>query len=403
MFLAYQWNFDGVNTEIDPSPCFTYPNQTGEPVYNTVNLEVTALDIQYMQTCSSEFAQNILVLPQPISDFELLSPYTCYFPYELSTTNTSIGAGAYQWQLNGQNWGQLTNATFPIEGLGQYNVDLIAINQYNCPDTSEQIFNSYPLPTLDFTVDFNDGCAPLMVQFDNLSTGNNTYTWYLDDGSEATIEDIIHEYTYPGSYEVMLVGTTENNCTDTLEIEDPILVYPVPRADFVYSPSEVSILNPVMTFEETCIGGSYYQWNFNDGSQEYGAIVDHSFSEVNYNAVTLTVFNQFGCKDDITQNVLVTDALTVYVPNAFTPDGDNINDEFKPELAGKDLIARYKFWITDRWGVVVFRTIDYDEPWIGNVDGGNHYVSPGVYTWSVEIELKSGEEFEYNGHVNVVR
>jgi gliding motility-associated-like protein len=201
----------------------------------------------------------------------------------------------------------------------------------------------------------------------------------------------------------MLVGTTENNCTDTLEIEDPILVYPVPRADFVYSPSEVSILNPVMTFEETCIGGSYYQWNFNDGSQEYGAIVDHSFSEVNYNAVTLTVFNQFGCKDDITQNVLVTDALTVYVPNAFTPDGDNINDEFKPELAGKDLIARYKFWITDRWGVVVFRTVDYDEPWIGNVDGGNHYVSPGVYTWSVEIELKSGEEFEYNGHVNVVR
>jgi gliding motility-associated-like protein len=403
MLLSQQWNFDGVNVETDFSPCHIYPNQTGELVYYTVTLEVTAADINYAQTCSSSTSQNILVLPQPISDFEMADPYTCYFPYELATTNTTVGGGAYQWIFNGQNWTQQTNTTFPINDLGAYNIDLIATNQYGCTDTSQQVFNSYPLPTLDFTFDLNDGCDPLMVQFDNLSTGNNSYTWLFDDGSEATLEDVIHEYTNPGSYEVMLVGTTENNCSDTLAIEDPILVYPVPVADFIYAPTEVNILNPLMTFEETCTGGSFYQWNFNDGSQEYGAIVDHAFNEAYYHAVTLTVYNQFGCNDDITKNVFIIDALTLYTPNAFTPDGDNINDEFMPEIGGKELISRYNFWVTDRWGVVLFRTSDVEEPWLGNINNGDHYVSPDIYIWNVEVELKNGEEHEYNGHVTIVR
>jgi gliding motility-associated-like protein len=242
-----------------------------------------------------------------------------------------------------------------------------------------------------------------MVQFDNLSTGNNTYTWLFDDGTQATLEDIVHEYTNPGSYDVMLVGTTENNCTDTLTIQDPILVYPVPVANFIFAPAEVNILDPQMTFEETGFGGSYFQWDFNDGSEDYGAIVTHSFSEAYYHAVTLTAYNQYGCTDDITKNVFVTDYLTVYVPSAFTPDDDNINDIFRPEMGGKELINRYKFWITDRWGNVLFETNDYDIPWTGNVRGGEYYVAPDVYIWNVEAELKNGEEREYNGHVTVVR
>jgi hypothetical protein len=72
-------------------------------------------------------------------------------------------------------------------------------------------------------------------------------------------------------------------------------------------------------------------------------------------------------------------------------------------MGGKELIARYKFWVTDRWGNVMFETNDYDTPWIGNVRGGEHYVAPDVYIWNVEAELNNGEEREYNGHVTVVR
>jgi gliding motility-associated-like protein len=403
MLLYQQWDFDGVNVDTATSPCHIYTNQTGELIYFTVTLEVTAADIEYAQTCTSSTSQNILVLPQPISDFEMASEYSCYFPYELYTTNTTEGGGAYQWQFDGLDWSQQTNATFPINGLGAFDIDLIATNQFGCSDTSSQVFNSYPLPELEFTFDLNDGCAPLTVQFENLSTGNNSYVWNMDDNTEANVQDIVHQFNYPGSYEVMLIGTTENNCTDTLVIDDPILVYPVPVANFIFAPEVVNILEPQMTFEETGFGGSYFQWDFNDGSEDYGAIVTHSFNSAYYHAVTLTAYNQYGCTDDITKNVFVTDYLTVYVPNAFTPDDDNINDIFRPELGGKELISRYKFWVTDRWGNVIFETNDYDTPWTGNVRDGEYYVAPDVYIWNVEAELKNGEEREYNGHVTVVR
>jgi len=268
MLLSYQWNFDGLNTSVSQSPCFTYLNESGELMYQTITLEVSAMDIQYMQTCISDTSLNILVMPQPVSDFEMASDYTCYYPIELTTINTTTGGGAYQWQLNGQDAGQFTNGLFPINDLGVYTVDLIAMNQYGCTDISSQEFNSFPLPTLDFTFDLNDGCAPLMVQFENLSTGNNTYVWNLDDGTEANVQDVIHQYNFPGTYDVMLIGTTENNCTDTLTIEDPIRVYPVPVANFIFAPEEVNILNPQMTFEETGFGGNYYHWDFNDGSED---------------------------------------------------------------------------------------------------------------------------------------
>jgi gliding motility-associated-like protein len=403
MLLSYQWNFDGLNTSVSQSPCFTYLNESGELMYQTITLEVSAMDIQYMQTCISDTSLNILVMPQPVSDFEMASDYTCYYPIELTTINTTTGGGAYQWQLNGQDAGQFTNGLFPINDLGVYTVDLIAMNQYGCTDISSQEFNSFPLPTLDFTFDLNDGCAPLMVQFENLSTGNNTYVWNLDDGTEANVQDVIHQYNFPGTYDVMLIGTTENNCTDTLTIEDPIRVYPVPVANFIFAPEEVNILNPQMTFEETGFGGNYYHWDFNDGSEDYGAIVNHSFNTPYYHAVTLTAYNQYGCTDDITKNVFVTDYLTVYVPSAFTPDDDNINDNFRPELGGKELVTRYKFWITDRWGNVLFETNDLDSPWTGNIRGGEYYASPDIYIWNVEAELKNGEEREYNGHVTLVR
>ena len=155
--------------------------------------------------------------------------------------------------------------------------------------------------------------------------------------------------------------------------------------------------------EETGFGGTYFHWDFNDGAEDYGAIVTHAFNSAYYHAVTLTAYNQYGCFDAITKNVFVTDYLTLYVPNAFTPDDDNINDNFKPDMGGKELIVNYKFWITDRWGVTLFETNDYDEPWQGNTRGGDHYVSPGTYLWNVEVQLKNGEEKKYNGHVVLIR
>ena len=89
----------------------------------------------------------------------------------------------------------------------------------------------------------------------------------------------------------------------------------------------------------------------------------------------------------------------IYVPSAFTPDGDGINDVFLPE---GDQIRGYWLRIFNRWGEEVFRTEDPTEPWLGNVQGGTHFAPDGVYLWQLRFETDTGPTL-LEGHVHLLR
>ncbi|MFM7729611.1 MAG: PKD domain-containing protein, partial [Flavobacteriales bacterium] len=343
-------------------------------------------------------------MPQPTSDFEFAEDYTCYFPYELTTINTSEGAGAYQWQLNGQDWSQSTNGSLAINDLGAFDVGLIAINQYGCTDTSVQVFNSHPLPDLDFTGDTLMGCTPHEVDFINLSQGASVYYWQFGDGDAAYATAPSHTYTQAGSYDVSLIGITDQGCMDTLTIDNLVVAFPVPFALFTMDPDSTSILESEITFLEQSMGATQWRWDFGDGNFGVFQNAVHRYYEHGYYPVTLTVWNQFGCPSKAINYLKIEDVFLVYVPNAFTPDADGTNDLFFPEVNAKQLIESYKFQVYDRWGTIVFETDDPDMPWIGNVRGGDYYAEDGIYTWQVFItRLDSEDPYFARGHVTLLR
>ena len=86
--------------------------------------------------------------------------------------------------------------------------------------------------------------------------------------------------------------------------------------------------------------------------------------------------------------VLVDDVLTVFVPNAFTPNGDDRNERFKPSVIGADK-EYYEFMVFDRWGLLVFRTEDPNEGWTGGMDNSDTMLPDGVYVW----RLKAKDQF----------
>lgn len=93
-----------------------------------------------------------------------------------------------------------------------------------------------------------------------------------------------------------------------------------------------------------------------------------------------------------------------WVPNAFTPDNDGTNDTFFPVL--ECIPDTYVFRVFDRWGAVIFESTEVGESWLGNVDGGAHYVHPGLYAWQVVYEHRiSGDTVvtDLQGTVAVVR
>jgi gliding motility-associated-like protein len=97
--------------------------------------------------------------------------------------------------------------------------------------------------------------------------------------------------------------------------------------------------------------------------------------------------------------------FSLFIPNAFTPDNDGVNDSFLP--LGEGFTAdQYRFTVLNRWGEVVFDTTNPDIPWVGQNtnEGGNHFVSDGVYMYTVTAlgshDLSSST---FRGCVTVVR
>ena len=101
---------------------------------------------------------------------------------------------------------------------------------------------------------------------------------------------------------------------------------------------------------------------------------------------------------------MIEDEFLVYAPNAFTPNDDNTNDVFKPVISGGFLVESYRFWITDRWGAVVFSTTDMDKAWLGDNNGDGYLVQDGVYQWQILIKQENDEDPLYKqGHVTLFR
>jgi gliding motility-associated-like protein len=101
--------------------------------------------------------------------------------------------------------------------------------------------------------------------------------------------------------------------------------------------------------------------------------------------------------------VAVKPDMLIFVPNAFTPDGDGLNELWGPVLSNVDAAA-YKLTIYDRYGQIVFETRDPKQKWNGGMNGSDFFVQAGVYSWVIEAKNNiNREEINFTGLVTVVR
>ncbi len=168
------------------------------------------------------------------------------------------------------------------------------------------------------------------------------------------------------------------------------------RADFDYT--EIEYYG--MQFDNYSIGeGLTYLWDFGDGNRSDEVDPRHFFSGLDSYTVTLTATDIQGCQDTA---YLVTDPPTeIFIPKAFSPNGDGINDLFG--VYGEN-ITEFEMWIFDRWGEEVFYSNDPDVKWNGSKKNGDFY--PGSTTFNYLIEYKGESEDDatkITGLVHLVR
>jgi gliding motility-associated-like protein len=166
------------------------------------------------------------------------------------------------------------------------------------------------------------------------------------------------------------------------------------------------VWTPGIQFEDQSAGGVVsWIWDFGDGGFGGGANPYHTYANAGTYIIEQTVYNVYGCEDVSTRSIEVDDKFNLYVPNTFTPDEDNHNEFFLPQMSGKDLVEFYEFKIFDRWGIKVFETNDVDEPWVGDYMGrDDYYVQDDVFVWQIKVRLSNDDESRYyTGHVNMLR
>jgi gliding motility-associated-like protein len=129
-----------------------------------------------------------------------------------------------------------------------------------------------------------------------------------------------------------------------------------------------------------------------------------AYTEPGTYAVALVVKSENGCTDTIVKQLIVGEDFGLYVPNAFTPNEDGLNDVFQPKGFG---IVKYQIQIFDRWGERVFETKSFDHGWDGKFRSkGTDYekiCEEGVYSWLINVTNVFGKAHELKGHVTLIK
>jgi gliding motility-associated-like protein len=287
-------------------------------------------------------------------------------------------------------------------------------------DTASVIHHFYQNPVVNFSPDDPDGCPVHCVQFTDNSTVAGagasiaSWNWGFGDGSANDItQNPAHCFVNTGFYDITLTVTSNFGCTSTQTAPMMIQVFPIPVADFHPDPVSADVLDPEITFNDFSFpGGSgatinYWDWDFGDGDtvavgEPGNPNPTHLYPDVanQQYLVTLVVENSYGCWDTVPHYVYIGPEFTFFIPNAFTPNGDGINDYFQGAGIG---IAVYDIWIFDRWGNMIWHTEDLSDKWNGKANGGPEQAQQDVFVWKVKLLDVFGKTHRYMGTVTLVK
>jgi gliding motility-associated-like protein len=383
--LNYTWSGNGFQSNSQNNSAINLPLPPG--IY-TFDVVVNTLDA----TCNSTTTLTVNPLPQIFAGND-----TIICDGESITLNPS-GGNIYQWDSGIQS-----GTSFSPSISNTYSVIGTDANNCTSSDAITVTVISPIIPT--FTQDTLSGCSPLRVNFTNTTPNANNSSW-LFNGSSILYGETISK-TFNGSsecFDVTLICDI-NSCENNYTAHDLICVNSRPSANFSYIANETSDTEASLLFENASTDAISYLWDFGDSSitstEENPA---HQYIKTNINEfiITLVARSELGCSDTTYQTYRFKDKLIYYVANTFTPNGDELNQSFKPYFTSGFEIFSYKLQIYNRWGQLIFESYDSNIGWDGTYD--NRLVSQGIYTWKIEfISLVDLKTHEIHGTVGVLK
>jgi gliding motility-associated-like protein len=304
------------------------------------------------------------------------------------------GAGLYEylWMVDGEDVGAITDVlTWQTYETSEITISVTDGCGGMDQDTLMLIIPDLPLEmtaSVDTTICF----------------GGTAWINALATGGE---EGFVYHWTPTGQYGPDLLLSPFTSTTFTVSatdicgyiITDEVVVNVVEQyASF----DEVYLTETDVQFtalpQPECTDGCQFVWDFGDGETSDEANPFHIYDGLSGYDVSLVVINEHGCID--TAYSTIYGPPIIYIPNAFTPNNDGVNDYWK---AIADQLLRFEITVFDRWGEIVFTSTDFTYAWDGSVSGGNYFAANGIYSYVCKYKGLNSDAMEKVGTITLMR
>ena len=360
------------------------------------------------QECSDSLTINMVLVDRPKADFSFAYD-TCVASTVMFTNKSMAGASSpissYKWHFTPQDSANDVNPGFLFDVPGKKDVTIAVVDGNLCRDTFTRTINYFPVPDL-IVIQPNQfiGCQPAKIEFTNLSVPiDSSYTVNWDFGDGTTVNEIspIHEYKDLGIYNVNLEIVSPIGCKTSRNYPELIEVLEKPVAQFIYSPEKPNSYQNEVFFTDQSSGASSWFWQFGDVGLAYIPNPKFLFIDTGVYEVILQVKHESGCTDTATAILDIVPITNLFMPNAFTPNNDGLNDLFNG--IGLTDAVNYTMKIWNRWGELIFESKDPKLGWNGEKNNNGTLSPQGVYVYTISYISPRGEDIYKKGHLTLIR
>lgn len=278
-----------------------------------------------------------------------------------------------------------------------------------CEDDDSLVVIVNRTPTPNILITDISGCNyPFVTDFRETTEVNGIAEWDFGNGVTLTGPlTVQNTYTNAGMYRVSITYTDNaTGCVGTYTAAQTVTVFPVPEANFE-SPDNLSVVDADVKYTNLTPNPNNditFLWNIADLQISTQTDANYLFTNSGVYTTTLIATNSNGCQDTMIRAITINPDVVLYVPNAFTPGDDGLNDKFQVFLppTGVDY-STFNLVIYDRWGGLVYKTSDVNVFWNGARNNSGEILPQGIYVWKITFKDEQKKHYEKVGHVTLMQ
>lgn len=389
---TYQWYVNGVASPGETNPTFALAAVNNDVI--TVQLTSDAQCVNPAQVTSSSLTVQSQAFLTPSVTITSNPAGTICVGQTVTFTATPVNGGtnpSYQWLVNSNPVGPnsdvfVTNTILPGDV-----VELTMTSNYPClnqPNASSNLITLQINPPITVTINTvpNIICAYEVAVLTATASGGDggpyTYVWSNGDSSSTIAVSPDFTTTYTVSAEDQC-GTTPATATSTVTVKI------TPVADFSFAPDSALTTLDDIYFNNNSFNANWWTWHFGDGTVlDTTDMPSHNYTLPGIYDIKLVVTSPDGCEDSTTVKINIRDQSLFYVPNAFTPDANGLNELFRVYTWNIDVPIELVIYARD--GEVVYNSLT-DNPnggvyWTGQKHNSGDLLPDGVYVYYLYID-----------------